>query len=251
MAPVIHVLGIALQTYPLAILAAVALAVWLAARAAQRTGVDQGRVDDLGTYALLATALGARLVYAAIHWSAYRATPLAVFSLSLTALSWPGGAVLGLLVGALYWWRRRLPLGPTLDALAPGIALGLAIERIGAFLGGVGLGAPTTLPWGVPILGVLRHPVQLVEAAFLLGTTALLWLRLERHSFPGQGFLHFVVLYAGQRLFLEAFRAQTPLLLGGLRLVQVVALAVMLGAVGYLYHHRFTRSAVRAGTPGQ
>ncbi len=251
MAPVIHVLGVALQTYPLAILAAAALAVWLAARAAQRTGADEGRIDDLGTYALLATALGARLVYAALHWSAYRATPLAVFSLSLTALSWPGGAVVGILVGGLYWWRRRLPVGPTLDALAPGIALGLAIERTGAFLGGVGLGAPTTLPWGVPILGASRHPVQLVEAAFLLGTTVLLWLRLERHSFPGQGFVQFVALYAGQRLFLEAFRAQTPLLPGGVRLVQVVALAALLGAVAYLYHQRFTRSAVRVDTPDQ
>jgi hypothetical protein len=33
------------------------------------------------------------------------------------------------------------------------------------------------------------------------------------------------------------------------RLVQVVALAALLGAVGYLYYRRFTRSAVRAGTP--
>jgi len=249
MAPVIHVLGISLQTYPLAILAAAALAVSLAARAARKTGVDEGRIDDLGTYALLAAALGARLVYVATHWSAYRATPLAALAPSLTALFWPGGAMVGLLVGAFYWWRRRLPVGPTLDALAPGIALGLAVERLGAFLGGVGLGAPTTLPWGVPVLGVPRHPVQLVEAAFLTGITALLWLRLRRHSFPGQGFLHFVALYAGQRLFLEAFRAQTPLLPGGVRLVQVVALAALLGAVAYLYRQHFTRSAVRAGTP--
>lgn len=249
MAPVIHLFGISLQTYPLAILAAAALAVWLAARAAQRTGLDEGRIDDLGTYALLATVLGARLVYAAIHWNAYRATPLAVFSLSLAGLSWPGGAMVGLLVGVLYGWRHRLAVGPTLDTLAPGIALGLAIERLGAFLGGVGLGAATTLPWGVPILGASRHPVQLVEAAFLLGTTALLWLRLERRSFPGQVFVHLMALYAGQRLFLEAFRAQTPLLPGGVRLAQVVALAALLGAVACLYRQRFTRSAVRAGTP--
>jgi phosphatidylglycerol:prolipoprotein diacylglycerol transferase len=248
-APAIHLFGISLQTYPLAILAAVALAVWLAARAALRTGVDEGRIDDLGTYALLATALGARLVYAATHWGAYRATPLAVFSLSLTALSWPGGAVFGLLVGALYGWRRKLPLGPTLDALAPGIALGLAVERLGAFLGGVGLGAPTTLPWGVPVLGVPRHPVQLVEAAFLLGITVLLWVRLERRRFAGQGFLHFIALYAGQRLFLEAFRAQTPLLPDGVRLVQVIALAALLGATGYLYYRHFTRSAVHVDRP--
>ena len=251
MAPVIHLFGVSLQTYPLAILAAIAAGLWLAARGAQKTGLDQNRVYDLGFYALLATALGARLAYAILHWSAYRGTPLAVLSLTPTALYWPGGAMIGAAVGALYWRRHGLPVGRTLDALALGIALGLAIERLGAFLGAVALGAPTTLPWGVPVLGVMRHPVQLAEMASLLGITALLWYSLERHAFPGHGFAQFVALYAGQRLFLEAFRAPTPLLPNGLRAVQVVALLVMLGAIGFLYYWRFHPERERLAAEGK
>jgi phosphatidylglycerol:prolipoprotein diacylglycerol transferase len=130
-------------------------------------------------------------------------------------------------------------VGRTLDALAPGIALGLAIERLGAFLGGVALGAPTALLWGVRILGVTRHPVQLAEMAALLGITALVWCNLERRASPGRSFAQVVALYTGQRLFLEAFRAQTPLLPNGVRAVQVVALPLMLGAIGFLYSRRF------------
>jgi phosphatidylglycerol:prolipoprotein diacylglycerol transferase len=251
MAPVIHLFGLSLQTYPLAILAAIAAGLWLAARGAQKTGLDQNRVYDLGFYALLATALGARLAYAILHWSTYRETPLPLFSLTPTALHWPGGALIGAAVGALYWWRHGLPVGRTLDALAPGIALGLAIERLGALLGGVALGAPTTLPWGVPLLGVMRHPVQLAEMASLLGATALLWHSLARHTFPGQGSAQFVALCSGQRLFLEAFHAPTPLLPNGLRAVQVLALPVMLGAIGFLYYWRFHPERGRLATEGE
>jgi phosphatidylglycerol:prolipoprotein diacylglycerol transferase len=243
MAPVIHVFGVSLQTYPLAILGAVAAALWLAARGAGKSGMDQNQIYDLGFYALLATLLGARVTYAMLHWSAYLQTPLAVLSLTPTALYWPGGALVGVAAAILYGWRHSMPLGRTLDALAPGIALGLAIERLGAFLGGVGLGAPTSLPWGVPILDVTRHPVQLLEMALLLGIAVWLWRSLGQGADPGGSFVRFVALYAGQRLFAEAFRAQTPLLPNGLRVVQLIALPLALGAVGILYYRRFLHTA--------
>lgn len=250
MAPVIRLFGVSLQTYPLALLAAVAAGLWLAARAAEKAKVGQNQVYDLGFYAFLAALLGARLTYAILHWSAYRQTPLAVFSLTPTALYWPGGALVGLVAGGIYWWRHSLPVGHTLDALAPGVALGLAIERLGAFLGGVALGAPTQLPWGVPILDVTRHPVQLLEMALLSAITALLWYSLSQRTDPGTCFVQFVALYAGQRLFVEAFRAQTPLLPNGLRVVQLVALPLMLGAIGFLYYRRFESQGAKPAPEG-
>jgi len=60
-APVIQVLGVSLQTYPLAILGAVAAGLWLASRGAGKAGLDQNRLYDLGFYALLAALLGARV----------------------------------------------------------------------------------------------------------------------------------------------------------------------------------------------
>ncbi|MBN1640785.1 MAG: prolipoprotein diacylglyceryl transferase [Anaerolineae bacterium] len=239
MAPVLRVLGIAIQTYPLAILLAAAAGLWMANRAARAVGVDENRVYDLGFYALLGTVLGARLVYAALNWRAYLAAPLSLFSLTPTALSWPGGAALGVLVGALYWRRHRLPLGPGLDALAPGFALALAIERLGAFLGGRDLGMPTTLPWGVRLVDQVRHPVQLYEAAALLAILGLLWRRRTRRPFGGYLSALFVVLYATLRLVVEPFRAQAPLLPGGLFVVQPIALAVALVTLWGMVHLRF------------
>ncbi|NIN08941.1 MAG: hypothetical protein GTO76_09875, partial [Planctomycetales bacterium] len=67
--------------------------------------------------------------------------------------------------------------------------------------------------------------------------------KLRTKPFDGYTFVLFVALYAGSRLFLEAFRADAPLISGGLRGVQLVALAVLLVAVWYLYRRRFSAAS--------
>jgi prolipoprotein diacylglyceryltransferase len=63
---------------------------------------------------------------------------------------------------------------------------------------------------------------------------------LRTQPFDGYTFVLFVALYAGSRLLLETFRADAPLISGGLRAVQLVALGAMLAAVWYLYRRRFS-----------
>jgi prolipoprotein diacylglyceryltransferase len=60
----------------------------------------------------------------------------------------------------------------------------------------------------------------------------------SKHSF-----VLFVALYAGSRLLPETFRFGAPLMGGGIRTLQVVALAVILGTVWYLYRRRFPEAA--------
>ena len=247
MAPYLSIFGFSLQSYPLFILIGVAAGLWLAARQARRLGLDADHVYNLGFYGLLATLVGARLAFVAGNWSVYRDAPLSALSLTTTGFAWPEGVVVGLLVALIYGLRYRLPAGLTLDAIAPGLALAMAVERLGAFLGGINFGEPTSLPWGVFMWGEVRHPAQIYEMLALLAILAVLLWQQERRPFgelrttpfDGFTFVLFVALYAGSRLFLEAFRADAPLMSGGLRAVQVVALAVTLVAVWYVYRRRF------------
>jgi phosphatidylglycerol:prolipoprotein diacylglycerol transferase len=239
MSPYLSIFGFSLQSYPLLLLLAVWAGLWLSARQARRLGLDGDHIYNMGFYALLATLLGARLAYVLGHWSAYGGALLSALSPTTTAFSWPEGAVVGGLVTIIYWLRYRLPVGITLDAIAPGLTLALSLERLGAFLDGRNFGEPTTLPWGVSMWGEVRHPVQVYEMVALLVILGILWWRRERRPFDGYSFVLFVALYAGSRLFLEAFRAGAPLMSGGLRAVQVGALGVMLGAVWYLYRRQF------------
>jgi phosphatidylglycerol:prolipoprotein diacylglycerol transferase len=238
-APTLHLLGLTFQTYPLLLIMGTWIALWVTRHEAPRVGLDGDRVENLVFFALLASILGARIAYVVGHWSAYREGLLAALSPTATALAWPQGALVGLLVGVLYGRRYRLPMGATLDALTPGTALALTVERLGAFLAGKGLGLPAELPWSVHLLDQPRHPVQIYEVLALLVILGMLWKRRGRHPFPGHASVLFVALYSGSRLFLESFRAQTPLGPGGVRIVQVFALLGMLGATGYLYYRQF------------
>ncbi len=250
MAPYLRIFGFTVQAYGLLILAAVWIGLEVVSRQARRLGLNSHHVYNLVFYALIATVLGARLVYVITHWSAYWGALLSALSPTPTALSWPEGALIGSVIAIIYWSRQRLPVGATLDALAPGLAIALALERLGAFLDGRDFGEPTTWPWGVYLWDAVRHPVQLYELAAFLVIFGILWWQEERRRFEpldpwlipfkGYTFVLFVALYAGACLFLEAFRADAPLLPGGIRTAQVIALAALLGAVWYLYHRHFT-----------
>jgi len=238
MAPTLRILGLAIQSYPLAVLLAAGGGLWLAVRAARILGMDGDRLYGLGFDALLGTALGARLTYVLTHLKAYADAPLSVLSLSPTALWWPGGLLVGLLVAVIYWRKHPLPLALTLDAAAVGLSLSLAIERLGAFLGGQGLGQATSMPWGVTLWEQVRHPVQVYEALALLAVLVVLWRQLPRRRYDGQIALLFVLFYGGSRLFLEAYRAQPLLILDGIRVVQVIAFFATLGSLAALYTRR-------------
>jgi phosphatidylglycerol:prolipoprotein diacylglycerol transferase len=237
MAPTLSIAGAVVQTYVLVLLLAASSGLWLSARQAKRLCLNENHIYNLGFYALVASLLGARLVYVLAHWAVYGDALLSALDPRPMGLSWTEGALVGGLVAIVYWNHQRLPVGATLDAFAPGLALSLALERFGAFLDGRHFGEPTTLPWGVVMWDEVRHPVQLYEMATLLIILGFLWWRGKSLS-PGDGFVSFVAFYAGLRLFFEAFRANAPLMDNGLRATQVIALVVMLGAVGYLYRRR-------------
>ena len=239
MMPYLPIFGFNIPAYTLLLFMAVWVGLWLAAREARRLGLDGDAVHNVGFYGLVATVLGARLSYVLGNWPAYLNAPLSALSLTPTALAWPQGAIIGLVVALIYRKRYELPFAGTLDAAAPGLALALAIIRFGAFLDGSGFGEPTTLPWGVYLWGEVRHPVQLYELAALFVILVVLWRQRLQPPFGGHTFALFTALYAGSRHFLEAFRADVPLMAGGVRLIQPIALIILLGAVWYLYRRRF------------
>ncbi len=236
MMPYLSIFGLNIPAYPLLLFIAVWAGLWQAAHEARRLGLDGDAVHSAGFYGLVATVLGARLAYVLANLPAYWNAPLSALSLTQTAFLWPQGVVIGLVVALIYRKRYELPFASTLDAFAPGLALALAITRIGAFLDGSDFGEPTILPWSIYLWEEARHPVQLYEMAALLVILAVLWWQWPRNPFSSYRFALFIALYAASRLFLETFRADAPLMVGGIRLVQPIALVILLGTVWYLFH---------------
>jgi phosphatidylglycerol---prolipoprotein diacylglyceryl transferase len=111
------------------------------------------------------------------------------------------------------------------DYLVPGIALGIAIGRIGCFLRGCCYGTVTTLPWGVDFGdGLRRHPTELYEAALCLGW--FVFSRTRPKTDTGVQFDRFLLGYFALRFFLEFIRTE-PVVFLGLTVFQLVCILVV------------------------
>ena len=114
------------------------------------------------------------------------------------------------------------------NLIAPGIALGIAVGRLGCFLHGCCYGKPTSLPWGVDFGDhVLRHPTQLYEGLFMLG----MFFYLERIKVrpglkPGELFKILMIAYFIFRFLIEFIRVEKAAF-WGLTVFQVIALGVL------------------------
>lgn len=115
------------------------------------------------------------------------------------------------------------------DAFAVALPLAQGIGRIGCFLEGCCYGAPTDLPWAVPMAGTGRHPAQLYEAVLDLGLAAWLWTVRERPRPNGHLFRRTLVGYALIRFGLEFLRGDNGPSWGSLTRVQWVCLAAAVG----------------------
>ncbi|BDU77827.1 prolipoprotein diacylglyceryl transferase [Mesoterricola sediminis] len=221
MHPILFKLGtFPVGTYGLILTVGFFLALYLAQALAKRDGISAEAVSDLAITLLLAGILGAKLLMIVVDLSS--GTP--VRQILDPAYLRAGGAIHGGVIGGVvaFFWRMRklkLPLGPTLDALTPAVALGQAIGRLGCFSAGCCYGTECHLPWAVTFtnpdahwlsgtpLNLPIHPVQLYTLLANALVMALLLATRGRRRFAGQvGALYFVLEGVG-RIVTETWRA--------------------------------------------
>ena len=146
--PVLVRLGpLTVRWFGLLLILAVLCGIWMTSRQAARDGLQPGLILDLAGSAVLGGLLGARVLYLLENWEYYLTSPG-----ERSTWSWGGLSAWGALAGGwlAVWlaWRGVGVADLLADATAPGLALGEAIGRFGAFLNGDGQGRPTRLPWG-------------------------------------------------------------------------------------------------------
>jgi phosphatidylglycerol:prolipoprotein diacylglycerol transferase len=103
---------------------------WLLFRAEMKRKKLKLIDTDLLLAAMVGGIVGAKAYYLIEHWPSFVADPLgSIFSAA--GLVWYGGVAVGLLACIIVILIHRQPLKPYGDAVAPSLAIALAIGRIG------------------------------------------------------------------------------------------------------------------------
>lgn len=235
MLPVLLHLGpLEVHTWGFAFAVAFMLGLYLAARRAPREGIDGDRVIELGLVLIVGAFVGARILYVILEWPTYAADPLQIFRIDTGGLSFHGGVLGGFVAGCWYARRHRIPVLRAADLMAPYIALGYSIVRIGCFANGCCYGVPTAVPWAFDFGdGILRHPTQLYSS---FGSLAIFLILLQIRRFrPFDGYVWFsyLALYSALRFVVEAWR-EAARITPWLTVAQAASLAILLGSIAVI-----------------
>lgn len=204
---------------------------WLVRRGIRR-GMGADRMIDLVIAIIVSSLVGARVFYVATHPTEFAGAWWRVFwpvqadgSIGIQGLVFYGGLLLAVPTTVLLARRWRLGALGVLDAVAPPLALGTAIGRVGCFLNGCCFGIPTECPWGVvfpahslagaAFPGTPLHPTQLYMVADnLIIMSAALFVESRWRKFDGIVFGAYLTLSGLARSIEDLFRYYE----GGMRL---------------------------------
>ncbi len=246
----IHLGPLPITGFGIMMMLAFLTAVWLVTLECRREGFNEEYAGEILMGAMIGGVVGAKLWYLALHPES------AVFGRG--GLVWYGGFVGGTLGVILTGWRRGVPMRWTAQLIAPAMAAGYAVGRVGCYVVGDDYGVTTTLPWGVrfpdgappstaaimqqefgipipegvaPETVMAVHPTQLYEVAIMLVAFALLW--RWRTSQRGTGWLFgaYLILAGVERFAVEFLRAKDDRFLA-LTIAQITSIGlVIVGAI--------------------
>ncbi|MCK4308653.1 MAG: prolipoprotein diacylglyceryl transferase [Candidatus Atribacteria bacterium] len=217
-----------IYSYGVMIALAFIAAILLAMKEAKRVGENPERILDLSLYVILGALIGGRLGYVIFYLDYYLKDPIKILYFRQGGLSFLGGFLIAYI---LCWWyirRSKISFWKYADIVAPSIAIGLAIGRIGCFLNGCCFGLVSE-KYGLKFPALNMPPVylqQLKDGLIASGSSHTLpviptqlysslygfliffiLLGIKKYKkYDGYIFLNFLVLYSVSRFIIEFFR---------------------------------------------
>jgi phosphatidylglycerol:prolipoprotein diacylglycerol transferase len=149
MRPILFQIGpIPIYSYGLMMAIAFLVADFLVSREFKRLRLNVNYANEMVVLAVVFGIIGAKILYLLENFSDFIKSPVEMV-FSAGGLTWYGGFILAFMALFIYVKRKKLPILKVMDAIAPALALGYGIGRIGCHLSGDGdYGIPTSLPWG-------------------------------------------------------------------------------------------------------
>lgn len=243
---------LSIHFYALCILTGIGVAMWWADRRWRARGGDSDDLFDIVFAAVIAGIIGARI------WHVLT-SPAPFFGPGGDPLSalyiWQGGlAIYGAVAGgALAVWlmarRKGVSFIALADTIAPTLMVAQAIGRFGNWFNQELYGPPLNAPWawdvtcttnGALIPGCTPgayHPTFLYEQLWNLAGVVVLLLLAKRFDLAGgRQFWLYVTIYSTGRAWIDAIRTEPVMMIGGLRIHTLIAIAAALVGLAVLVH---------------
>jgi phosphatidylglycerol:prolipoprotein diacylglycerol transferase len=244
----------------------------------KRRGLNPDQASMLVLWAALGGIAGSRLYDVIDNWPQYAAHPSSII-FSGAGFVWFGGLMGGIAVSFLVVRHYHLKWLVAADCLAPGIAIGQALGRVGCLLSGDGdWGMESKLPWAMSyphaIVGwtgrtvlalnhanqlvagpgcndygcaswVRVHPAPIYEALLYTGVCLFLWSIRKRPQPDGRLFFLYMILAGASRFMVEFIRVN-PRVFMGLSEAQLIAALMIIGGLALYAWSRTQQPAALA-----
>jgi phosphatidylglycerol:prolipoprotein diacylglycerol transferase len=246
---------LAIHSYGITLALSFLIGIYFAIRKGKKRGIKEDEIVNVAFIIIVASIVGSRLFYVFFHLDEFTGRWVYAFwpvqedgTIGLGGLILLGGFILAFISACIYMMIKKLNFWKVADSVAPSIAFGVFLTRIGCYLNGCCFGKACDLPWGVnfppnsPAGSVMGdatiHPTQLYSSLYgLLIFLILNWLD-RKNYFDGIIIGSFMILDGFSRFTIDFFRyyENQMFLVGGLQFNQIVSLLMfLLGIAMILY----------------
>ena len=195
---------------------------------------------DLSIYLIPISFIGARIYYILFNPNPYIENPIEVFNIRNGGLAIYGGIIAGIITCYVFCKKRKINFLDLLDYLAPSLAIGQAIGRIGNFVNIEAYGTKTD--------NILRmriyengnytevHPTFLYESLSTLLIFSVLMILIRKRKFKGEIVCIYFILYSFARFWIEGLRIDSLMFLN-FRISQILSLAIFAISIAILSYN--------------
>jgi len=207
---------------------------WITSLEFKRKKLDDKLLGNLLLLSMLGGIGGAKLMYI------FENVPLSDFiSSPFTHIFSRGGLTFygGFIGAVLLFWiltiKNKVSFFKVMDAMAPALAIGHSIGRIGCFLVGDDYGIKSDVPWavafpkGLPPTTDPVHPTQVYEVILMGLVFFVLWKLRKRNTPDGWLFSILIILAGIERFLIEFIRSTTPSPIPDLSVAQLIAIGLI------------------------
>jgi len=207
---------------------------WITSLEFKRKKLDDKLLGNLLLLSMLGGIGGAKLMYI------FENVPLSDFiSSPFTHIFSRGGLTFygGFIGAVLLFWiltiKSKVSFFKVMDAMAPALAIGHSIGRIGCFLVGDDYGIKSDVPWavafpkGLPPTTDPVHPTQVYEVILMGLVFFVLWKLRKRNTPDGWLFSILIILAGIERFLIEFIRSTTPSPIPDLSVAQLIAIGLI------------------------